>query len=45
MFVPAISIFIGLPSNWTLLYLFTAATASARRENTTSAVPYEKEFF
>lgn len=45
MLVPTISIFIGFPSSWTLLYLFTAATASPRREKTTSAVPYEKDFF
>lgn len=45
MLVPTISIFIGFPSSWTLLYLFTAATASCLREKTTSAVPYEKEFF
>jgi len=37
--VPTISIFMGLPSSCTLLYFFTAATASARRANTTSAVP------
>jgi len=38
-FVPAISIFIGFPSSWTLLYLLTATTASAGRMKTTSAVP------
>lgn len=38
-FVPIISIFIGFPSSCTLLYLFTAATASGFLVNTTSAVP------
>ncbi len=38
-FVPTISIFIGFPSNWTPLYLFTADNASFFLEKTTSAVP------
>lgn len=42
IFVPIISIFIGFPSSWTLLYLFTAAIASARRVKTTSAVPWKR---
>jgi hypothetical protein len=37
--VPTISIFMGFPSSCTLLYFFTAATASERLANTTSAVP------
>ena len=39
--VDTISIFMGLPSSWTLLYFLTAATASERLANTTSAVPCE----
>jgi hypothetical protein len=39
MFVPMISIFIGLPSRCTLLYLLTTARASDLLENMTSAVP------
>ena len=39
IFVPMISVFIGLPSSCTLLYLLTAATASDLLEKTTSAVP------
>lgn len=39
IFVPMISIFIGLPSSCTLLYLLTAARASDLLEKTTSAVP------
>lgn len=39
MFLPMISIFISFPSSCTLLYLLTAASASPRLENTTSAVP------
>lgn len=39
--VPTISIFMGLPSSWTLLYFLTAATASERLANTTSAGPCE----
>jgi hypothetical protein len=39
MFVPMTSIFIGLPSRWTLLYFLRAAKASDFVEKTTSAVP------
>ena len=39
MFVPMISIFIGLPSSSTLLYLLTTARASDLLEKITSAVP------
>jgi hypothetical protein len=39
IFDPMISIFIGLPSSCTLLYLLTAARASDLLEKTTSAVP------
>ena len=39
IFVPMISIFIGLPSSCTLLYLLRAARASDLLEKTTSAVP------
>ena len=41
MFVPMISIFIGLPSSCILLYLLTAAKASDL-EKTTSAVPCQR---
>lgn len=39
IFAPMISIFIGLPSSCTLLYLLTAAIASDLLEKITSAVP------
>ena len=42
MFVPMISIFIGLPSSCTLLYLLMAARASDLLEKTTSAVPCQR---
>lgn len=45
IFLLTISSFIGFPSNWTLLYLLTAAKASARCEKTTSAVPCERIIF
>ena len=43
IFVPMTSIFIGLPSSCTLLYLFRAARASDFLENITSAVPWRME--
>ena len=42
MFVPMISIFIGLPSSSTLLYLLTTARASDLLEKITSAVPCQR---
>jgi hypothetical protein len=42
MFVPMISICIGLPSSFTLLYLLMAARASDLLEKKTSAVPCQQ---
>jgi hypothetical protein len=41
--VPMNSIFIGLPSSCTLLYLLRAARASDLLTNTTSAVPWQNQ--